>query len=411
MNTPTTILRMPVHRFLRSSSTAALAAALALAACSKKGGADAPSGGGPGGPGGPGGRGGPSVTLAPTDVASPRLASLEDAVPITGTLDPLERAEIRARLEGDVDGVYVREGQPVHAGALLARFRANEQAGEDQSARADLASARSVLSTAQWNLEQTRDLYRQGAVPERDVRLGEQEVAAARARVAAADARLRSTSQTVSDTRVLSTVSGVVEKRMVNPGEHVSRGATLFTVVRGDVLELAAAVPERAAAGVQPGQAVHFAAGGRQIEGRVARVAPSVDPASRSVTVYVQVPNADGSLRAGTFASGRIVSRVVDGALVVPMTALREGKEGAPPFVYRIANGKIEVAQVTQGLSDETQGVVQITSGLDASDRVVVGNVGMLGEGMQVRMAGAGGRRGGRGGGGAGPAGAAGAAR
>ncbi|MFL5382733.1 MAG: efflux RND transporter periplasmic adaptor subunit [Longimicrobiaceae bacterium] len=395
-----------MHRSLRISSAAALAAALALSACSKKGGADAPAGGGPGGPGG--GRSA-SVTLAPANVATPRLTSLEDAVPVTGTLDPLERAEIRARLEGDVDGVYVREGQPVRAGTLLARFRANREAGEDQSARADLASARSVLSTAQWNLEQTRDLYRQGAVPERDVRLAEQEVAAARARVAAADARLRTTAQTVADTRVLSTVSGIVEKRMVNPGEHVSRGATLFTVVRGDVLELAAQVPERAAATVQPGQAVHFTAAGRQIEGRVARVAPSVDPASRAVTVYVQVPNGDGSLRAGTFATGRIVSRVVENALVVPTSALREGREGAPPFVYRIADGKIEVAQVTQGLADEAQGVVQIVSGLQPSDRVVVGNVGMLGAGMQVRMAGAGGRRGGRGGqgGGAGPGGGA----
>lgn len=389
-------IRTPVHRIHRLVSPSALALLIAVAACSKEGGAEAAAGGA----GGAGNRA-PSVTLAAADVASPRLASLEDAVPVTGTLDPLERAEIRARLEGDVDGVYVREGQPVRAGSLLARFRANEQAGNDQSARADLASVRTGLSTAQWNLEQTRDLYRQGAVPERDVRLAEQEVAAARARVAAADARLRTTAQTVSDTRVLSTVSGIVEKRTVNPGEHVARGATLFTVVRGDVLELAAAVPERAAAGVQPGQAVHFSAGGRQFEGRVARVAPSVDPASRSVTVYVQVPNADGSLRAGTFASGRIVSRVVSDALVVPATALREGKEGAPPFVYRIADGKIQVAQVTQGLADETQGVVQIVSGLEAGDRVVVGNVGMLGEGMQVRMAGAGGRRG-AGGGGAG---------
>ena len=394
---------MPVHRTLRLTSTAALAAAFALSACSKKSGDDAA-----GGPGGPGGAGrAPSVTLSPADVASPRMASLEDAVPVTGSLDPLERAEIRARLEGDVDGVYVREGQPVGAGTLLARFRANEQAGENQSARADLASTRSVLSTAQWNLEQTRDLYRQGAVPERDVRLAEQEVAAARARVAASDARLRTTSQTVADTRVVSTVSGIVEKRMVNPGEHVSRGATLFTVVRGDVLELAAAVPERVAATVRPGQVVHFTAGGRTIEGRVARVAPSVDPASRSVTVYVQVPNADGSLRAGTFATGRIVSRVVDNALVVPAAALREGKEGAPPFVYRVANGKIEVAQVTQGLTDETQGVVQIVSGLAAGDQVVVGNVGMLGEGMQVRMAEAGGRRGRGGPGGAAPGGGA----
>jgi RND family efflux transporter MFP subunit len=195
-------------------------------------------------------------------------------------------------------------------------------------------------------------------------------------------------------------VTGVVEKRAVSPGEHVARGASMFTVVRGDVLELAAAVPERVAAGVQPGQAVRFTAGGRQIEGRVARVAPSVDPATRSVTVYVQVPNADGSLRAGTFATGRIVSRVVDGAMVIPAAALREGKEGARPFVYRVADGKIDVAEVTPGLTDDAQGVVQIVDGLAAGDRIVVGNVGLLGKGMQVRMAGQRGRRGGAPGGG-----------
>jgi membrane fusion protein (multidrug efflux system) len=381
-----------VPRF--SAYSAAALAAFALAACSRN---DGPEGGAAQGPGGPGGRQAPSVTLAPADVASPTLASLEDAVPVTGSLDPLERAEVRARLEGDLDAVYVREGQPVRAGQLLARFDANQEAGSDESARADLASARTELSTAQWNLEQTRNLYREGAVPERDVRVADQAVAAARARVAAADARLRTTSRTVADTRVLAPVSGVVERRAVAPGEHVARGATMFTVVRGDVLELAAAVPERAAARIQPGQAVHFTAGGRQIEGRVARVAPSVDAASRSVTVYVQVPNNDGSLRAGTFATGRIVSRVVDGALVVPAAALREGKEGAKPFVYRVQDGKIDVAEVTLGLADDAQGMVQVLSGLAAGDQVVVGNVGMLGKGMQVRMAGQGGRGGAQG--------------
>ncbi|HET7231390.1 MAG TPA: efflux RND transporter periplasmic adaptor subunit [Longimicrobium sp.] len=387
-----------MHRF--TACTAAALAALTLNACSK---GAAPEGGAAQGPGGPGAASrAPGVTLAPTDVATPTLASLEDAVPVTGTLDPLERAEVRARLEGDLDAVYVREGQPVRAGQLLARFDANQEAGSDQSARADLASARTELSTAQWNLDQTRGLYREGAVPERDVRVAEQTVAAARARVAAADARLRTTSRTVNDTRVLAPVNGVVEKRGVAPGEHVSRGASMFTVVRGDVLELAAAVPERAAARVQPGQVVHFTAGGRQIEGRVARVAPSVDPASRSVTVYVQVPNADGSLRAGTVASGRIVSRVVDGAMVIPAAALREGKEGARPFVYRVTDGKIDVAEVTPGLMDDAQGMVQIVDGLAASDRIVVGNVGLLGKGMQVRMAGQGGRPGGSGGAGGG---------
>jgi RND family efflux transporter MFP subunit len=369
-------------------ATAVVAASL-LAACS----GDAEANPGQGGPGGRGG--GPSVTLAATDLASPLRRPVEDAIPVTGNLEPLERAEVRARLEGDLVGVFVREGERVAAGQLLARFRADEQAGSARSAAADVAAARSELGTAQWNLDQSRELYRQGAVPERDVRVAEQAVAAARARVAAAESRATSSRTEVADTRVLAPTTGIVERRNANPGEHVSRGASLFTVVRGDVLELAAAVPERLATGVRAGQTVRFTADGREFTGRVARVGPSVDPGSRAVRVYVQVPNADGALKAGTFASGRIVSRVLGDAMVVPAAAIREARDGGKPFVYRVAGGKIEVAEVTPGLADEAQGVVQV-EGLSERDSVVVGNVGVLGKGMTVRMAGEGRQRGGR---------------
>jgi multidrug efflux pump subunit AcrA (membrane-fusion protein) len=76
---------------------------------------------------------------------------------------------------------------------------------------------------------------------------------------------------------------------------------------------------------------------------------------------------------------------------VVPIAALREGGEGGQPVVYRVADGKIDVANVTVGLRDETQGLVEITDGLSEGDQVVVGNVGILGKGMSVRMAGQGG--------------------
>jgi RND family efflux transporter MFP subunit len=377
-----------MHFLDPSRRAAACVALLAVAAaCGGEAGAETPKGG----PGGPGGGRGPSVTLAATDVATPQLMPLEDAIPVTGNLEPLERAEVRARLEGDVVQVYVREGQPVRAGQLLAVFEAGDQAGNARSADADVAAARSELGTAQWTLDQNRELHREGAIPERDVRVAEGAVAAARARLASAQARRGSTRREVDDTRVVAPVGGIIERRTVNPGEHVTRNASLFTLVRGDVLELAAAVPERAAAGVAAGQSVRFTADGSQFTGRVARISPSVDPGSRSVTVYVQVPNPDGRLRAGTFASGRIVSRVVEGAMVVPASAIREGGEGGGQVVYRVVDGKVDVAPVTVGLKDEAQGLVQVLTGLSEGDRVIAGNVGVLGEGMAVRMAGEGG--------------------
>lgn len=376
---------------MRVEMRVAAAAALVLAACGKDAGAAGAA------KGGPAGGGGPSVTLAATDVASPRRLTLEDAIPVTGTLEALERAEVRARIEGDLVGVFVREGEPVRAGQLLARFEASEQADAAGSAAADLAAARAEVSTAEWNLEQSRELYQQGAVPERDVRVAEQAAASARARLAAAQQRVGTARNEVGDTRVLAPISGVIERRTANPGEHVSRGASMFTLVRGEVLELAAAVPERRAAAVRVGQPVHFVADGRSFDGTVARISPSVDPGSRAVTVYVRVPNPGGALRAGTFASGRIVGQVVPDALAVPAAALREGRDGGRPFVYRVKGEQIEVTEITPGLADEAQGVVQILDGLSEGDRVVVGNVGLLGDGMRVRMAGEGaGERGGQ---------------
>ena len=340
----------------------------------------------PGAPGG--GRPAPSVTLAATDVATVKRESIEEGIAVTGDLRPIESVEVRARLEGDLVGVYVREGARVQTGQVLARFESSEQESGLASAEADRVAAQGEMATAEWNLEQTRELFKAGAVSERDLKAAEQTLNSAKARLAAAQSRMRATGSMVRDTRVLAPTSGVISRRLVESGEHVARGAGLFTLVRSDVLELAAAVPARQANAVNVGQAVHFSADGRRFDGKVARVSPTVDPATRSVTVFVQIPNATGALKGGTFASGRVVSRVVTGALVVPSSAIKQSADGGRPYVYRIAGKQIDVATVHLGVIDETLGTAEVLEGLAEGDRVVVGNVGVLGRGMQVIIAG-----------------------
>ena len=351
---------------------------------------DAPAGGAQNAPGAqtPGGRVAPTITLAATDVATVKRESIEEGVAITGDLRPIESVEVRARIEGDLIGVYVREGARVQQGQVLARFEASEQESGLASAEADRVAAQSELATAEWNLEQTRELFKAGAVSERDLKTAEQAVSSSKARLAAAQSRVRATGSLVRDTRVLAPTSGVISRRLVENGEHVARGAGLFTLVRSDVLELAAAVPARRANAVNVGQSVYFTADGRRFEGKVARVSPTVDPATRSVSVYVQIPNATGALKGGTFASGRVVSRVVAGALVVPASAVKQSPDGGRPYVYRIAGKQIDVAPIQIGVVDENQGTAEVIEGLAEGDRVVVGNVGILGRGMQVVIAG-----------------------
>ena len=334
------------------------------------------------------GRGMTSLVLGTNDVHTVALGSIELATAIQGDLKPVEEVPVRARIEGNLDAVHVREGDRVGRGQVMARFDASAETGAERSALADVESAKADSVNAQWNADQSAELFKAGAIPERDLRTAQQALVAANARLSAAHSRLFSARRDLEDTRVLAPTSGVVSVRSVENGEHVSRGAVMFTVVRYDVLELEAAVPARFAGDVRAAMPVRFNAGGREMTGRVARVSPTINPANRSVTIYLQLPNPGGQLKGNTFATGRIVARTINGTMIVPTSAIRYGQQQNAPFVYRIANETVEHQPVTLGVVDESTGIVQVTSGLEVGDRVIVGNVGAIGRGVKVRIAG-----------------------
>ena len=337
-----------------------------------------------------GGRGGGSVVLSGADVHKVALGLIESGIAISGNLRPIETVSIRARLEGDLVALNVREGDVVRVGTVLAELERSEQEAALRSAAADELAARSDAGTAQWNLEQTRDLFKAGAVAEREMRAAEQTALASSARLAAAESRVKAANSVARDTRITSPVNGVVEKRNIENGERVSRGAELFTLVRTDVLELTAAVPARRASALARGQEVRFAADGRNIVGRVARVSPTIDLQSQSVTVFVQVPNGTGALKGNTFATGQIIERSLNGQFVIPQAAIRQtaATAGSLLFVWKVEGGTLARADVKLGIVDEVRGVVQVLDGLVIGDEIVVGNVGLLGAGMKVQMIG-----------------------
>ncbi len=378
--------------------TIACAALLLATACSKSsdaaeakpaGAAGAAAPGKTGRPvaGAPSGRGG--VVLAASDVATLKKGVIENSVAVSGNLRPIETIEVRSRLNGDINAVYVQEGQRVSAGQVLARFESSQQESSKRGAEADREAARSQLQTATWAAEQSAALFKAGAIAEQEHRAAQQSVVAAKAAVAASEARLRTADAVSTDTRVLAPSSGVIEKRIVQPGERVSVSMPLFTLVRNEILELAANVPARLANAVQPGQVVRLNLDGRTIESKVARVSPTVDPVSRSVTVYVRLANGNGAVKGNTFVSGRVISERLGSALLLPTTAIRQATGvDAPPFVWRIAGGALEKRNVTLGVVDDATGVAEVKEGLSPGDRVIVGIVGALGNGSKVTIAG-----------------------
>ncbi len=343
--------------------------------------------GGPGGASGGGQRRTSTVVLGAADVAKVTRGIIESGIQVAGDLRPIETLSLKSRLEGNVEQVYVREGDRVAAGAPLARFENIDFESALRSAEADAASARTAAQTAQWNYDQSKELFKLGAIAERDLRATEQTAAAAKAQQAASESRLRSAQTTARDTRILAPAAGTIQFRRVQGGEHVLRGAELFTLVRTEVLELTASLPARRANDVKAGQAVRFLADGRTFNGKVARVSPTIDPASRSITAYVQIPNPRGELKGNTFASGQIIAQVLENVLFVPLQAVRTGQD-SKPFVYRIAGGELAQVSVTVGAVDDARALVEITDGLAVGDEVVIGNVGTLGRGMKVQIIG-----------------------
>jgi hypothetical protein len=139
---------------------------------------------------------------------------------------------------------------------------------------------------------------------------------------------------------------------------------------------------------VAAGQPVHFVADGHNFDGKVARVSPTIDPVNRSVTVYVQVPNASGALKGGTVRQRprRAENSQRRARRAYARAASVAGERAHLRLSHR--RSQIDVADVQLGIVDERAGKGRDSLGLNDGDRVVVGNVGTLGRGMQVTVLG-----------------------
>ena len=215
-------------------------------------------------------------------------------------------------------------------------------------------------------------------------RAAETQVQAARAQVAAARAAASGASEQASRTRVVSPLSGQVSERSVEPGEAVSVGQVLLTVVDSRALELRGQVPVEQAAAVRQGQPVEFelnAHPGRVLRGTVSRVDPVADPNTRQLGVTLSLPNADGSLIGGLFATGRVLTGTTREAVAVPAAAVRTA--GSESFVWVVRANRAERRVVTLGERDDARGRVAVARGLSAGEQVLVAP-GEIEEGARV---------------------------
>jgi RND family efflux transporter MFP subunit len=177
-----------------------------------------------------------------------------------------------------------------------------------------------------------------------------------------------------------------VSTRAVNAGDVVSPGTALVTVVNPATMRLEASVPAEDLTDVRLGLPVDFTVNGypgRHFTGRITRVNPVADPATRQVRIIASIPNAGGTLVGGLFADGRVSSETRT-APSVPLTAVDE--RGVRPSVVMIKGGKTQKADVTLGIRDDATETVEIKSGVQPGDTVLVGAARGISVGTNVRV-------------------------
>jgi RND family efflux transporter MFP subunit len=324
--------------------------------------------------------------LGPQDVALAAERDLSPGVMLSGSLEPSEVVPINAQVAGTVGGVRVDRGTPVRRGQVLAVIEAAGVRSMAQGAEAAVAAANAAVALADQQLEAAHLLRDAGAMAEIDLRSAQSSAAAARAQLASARAQAASAREDAGRATITAPITGIVSDRMVEPGQPIRIGDPMFTIVNADVLELEGQVPVESAAGVRVGQKVSFTltgASAEALEGTVARKDPVANPSTRQVGVYVRLPNAGGQITGGQFARGRVVTEVVERAIVVPTAAVRG--EDAATYVLVIVSDTLRRRPVTTGARDDATGMIAIAQGLRAGDLVLITPGDRLGDGTAVK--------------------------
>lgn len=324
--------------------------------------------------------------VGPDNIAVATSDTLSSGPAISGTLAADREARLRAEVAGPVLQTFVDAGQQVSAGTVLARIDDSAVRDASISARSAVTQASVAAQQAEKELQRSRALAAAGAIAERDVESAERANLGAQSALADAKARLSVAEKNLRNTQVRAPFAGIVAEKSVSPGDIVAPGAALFTVIDPRSLRVEASVPAVALGDVRIGAPVTYTVNGsyRELQGRITRIAPMVNPQTRQVAIQASVPNNAGVLVAGLFVEGRVAAQKRLGVLVPEQAVDQTG--GVVPSVMRLRGGKVEKVDVQLGLRDEEAERVEIAAGLAAGDTVLLGAARGISVGVTVTV-------------------------
>lgn len=323
----------------------------------------------------------PALTVS---VAKPEPRELEVTLEANGSIAAWQEASVGAELSGlRLQAVNVNVGDTVRKGQVLAVLAGETTQAESLQAKAALAQAEAAYENAKSDADRARAIQDSGALSQSQIAQYMTQERVAQAQLEAARAAYAATQVRLASTEVKSPDDGIISARPATVGAVVGAGQELFRLVRQGRLEWRAEVTATEVERIDVGAKARLtSASGQQVEGAVRAIAPTADPLTRNVLVYVDLPRGT-PLKAGSYARG-LFSQGQTTALTVPAQAVvvRDGHS----YVFVIGpDDKAEARRITTGrrVGDRVEAV----DGLEPGDRVAVQGAGFLNEGDLVKVA------------------------
>ena len=368
--------------------------------------------------------GGPSHThngrdVMPAAIALVKRAPIGNTFSVAGEFDPYQEIEVHAKVAGYIHKIYVDIGDRVKTGQVLAVLEVPELTAQLQGAGAGVRHSQQEIERAQNEVSRDEAQHaalhanflrlkqasqaRPGLIAEQELddaqskdQASEAQVDSAKSALAAARQQLEMSQATNSQvsamsdyTRITAPFDGVVTWRYADTGSLVQAGtsnnnsAPVVKVAQVNVLRLRVPVPESLAASVRIGQPadVVVKATGEHFTGTVTRYTDSLDRSTRTMQVEIDVPNDKYKLQPGMYADVQLQVQNHPDALTVPIQAVQH-ENGKSQVLVLDQHNRVQPREIETGLEDPRR--VEVLSGLNEGDRVIVGNFGSFQAGQVV---------------------------
>jgi len=326
---------------------------------------------------------GSQAVLISAAVVQPRALEIYEEV--IGTLENIIDPTVGAEVAGRVTRVLGFTGKKVVKGEVLAEIDAVDFEIQSRGDKAEIGRLTSLLDQQQRVVERQQKLVSQGFISQNAVDDAMAQRNALREQIAAARARAAATGRSLTKSKVVAPVDGEIETQVVAVGDYVKLGDPLFKLVGVQEMRAHLLLPEAAATRISTGLRVVLsspAAPERVIEARIDEIKPTVGTNNRALDAIVKF-RGDGNLfRGGGTVNARIVTRTLDGALMVPEQSVVLRPAGK--VVYAVQEGVARQRVVETGLRQN--GMQEITKGLTAGETIANDGAGFLTDGAAVTL-------------------------